>query len=181
MRYILDITKNNFERIDFTEAKILDFHCQCKLPSNVEFKTWGATILSSPTWNHVEKFDSYLTNNDDMYIAGEGIVKIDKVIGGNVEVYAYDNIRGSNNRTIVAKNCDGSELVFRREWQFDKGYKLDEYLWECVMSWPDGFCNLKLYSDNGNVTYEFDTKNMISVEEYINNPLVYSYHECPSV
>lgn len=177
MHHIIDLTKKNFDRIDFTEAKIIDFYCQHTLPSTLEFKVWGATLLLSPMWKHMEKFDNSLQNVDDMYVSGEGIIKIYNLIGGSIEVYAYDNIRDANNHTSFAKNCDGSELVFRRDWQFDRTQEVDEYLWECAITWPYGYCNLRLYSNNGKVTYEFDSENMISTNEYRQNPLLYTFSE----
>lgn len=69
MYYVVDMTKKKFDRIDFTEAQIIDFFCQYKLPSSLEFNVWGATILLEPRWNHTEKFDSSLPKTEDMYVS----------------------------------------------------------------------------------------------------------------
>lgn len=77
---------------------------------------------------------------------------------------------------MVVKNHDGSELVYRRRWgTVEKDVEWDEYLWECVMTWPYGFCNLRLFSDNGKVTYEFDSDDIISAGEYIKNTSLYGF------
>ncbi|QTH43041.1 hypothetical protein J4772_00670 [Cohnella sp. LGH] len=175
MKYVIDLTKNNFDKIDFTEAKIIDFYCQHKLPSSLEFKVWGATLLLEPRWKHAESFDSSLPRAEDMYVAGMGVVKIDRLIGGNIEVYAYDNVK-EDNLIKVAKNYDGSELVFRREWPINKTVDTDEYLWESVISWPYGFCNLRLLSDHGKVSFEFDSNDMVPVGNFILNPERYGFN-----
>ncbi|MFC4305233.1 hypothetical protein [Cohnella boryungensis] len=175
MKYVIDLTKNNFDRIDFTEAKIIDFYCQHKLPSSLEFNVWGATLLLDPRWKHEEKFDSSLPSVEDMYVSGTGVVKIDRLIGGNIEVYAYDNVR-EDNLIKVVQNCDGSELVFRREWPINKTKDTDEYLWESVILWPYGFCNLRLLSENGKVSFEFDSNDMVPAGDFILNPERYSFN-----
>ena len=76
MRCLIDLTKENFKRIDFTEAIIIDFFCRCELPQCMEFKVWGATLLTSSRWSHSEKFDESFPETDDMYISGKGILRI---------------------------------------------------------------------------------------------------------
>ncbi|BFT72411.1 hypothetical protein [Paenibacillus sp. P36] len=174
MNHVVDLTKGNFDRIDFTKAKIIDFYCQHDLPSSLEFKVWGAKLLE-PRWKHSEKFDSSLPETEDMYVSGLGIVKIDKLIGGNIEVYAYDNVKEFN-LTKVAKNCDGSDLVFIWDWQCIRTDNVDEYLWECVISWPYGFCNLHLFSDGGKVSFEFESNNMVSARDYVMNTELYRFN-----
>lgn len=177
MKYVIDLTRNNFDRVDFTEAKIVDFYCQQVLPQELQFTVWGATLLLSSMWKHDEEFDDFLPKTDDMYVSGLGKIKITNLIGGSIEVYAYDNKRDENKRIINAKNWDGSELAFKREWKTDNSKTYNEYLWECVIMWPYGFSILKLNSDNGTVTYEFDSDNLASVEKFRRNPDIYSFKQ----
>lgn len=176
MNLSVDLTKHNFNRIDFSEAKIIDFYCPYELPKKMEFSIWGATLLLEPEWNHEEKFDSNLLNDIDMYVSGCGVLKIDNLIGGEVEVYVYDNIK-KNGLTDTAKNYNGSELLLKRAWPFVKTENTEEYLWECVIQWPFGFCNLRLYCDNGKVTFQFDTGDMVTVHDFIMNPKLYGFND----
>ena len=176
MRHYIDLTKRNFDRIDFTEAKIVDFYCQRELPEVFEFTVWGSTLLLAPMWKHDEDFDNSLPRNEDMYVAGLGKINLTNLVGGSIEVYAYDNIRDENNRIVSAHNRDGSELIFKQEWKIENQEKdYDEYLWESVITWPYGFCILKLKSDNGKVTYEFDANNLVSATEFRTNPQKYLF------
>ena len=176
MRHIIDLTKDNFDRIDFTEASIVDFFCQRELPNDVALTIWGAVLLTSSNWNHSEKFDVSFSQDDETYISGTGMIRMNNVVGGSIEVFAYETIKDARNKTNIAKNSNGSNLVFKRNWQ-SLLKTVDEYVWECVIEWPHGFCNLKLFSDNGEVTYEFDNKDAISLTDYLNAPQNYCYTE----
>ena len=176
MKYVVDLTKDNFDRIDFTEAKIVDFYCKRELPRNFDFTVWGATILLDPRWKHDK---SFIPNHDsrDLYVFGIGTIEITDLLGGSIEVFIYNNVKDEQNRTIVAQNSDGSELVLRKQWGNVNEYKLAEkYLWECVMTWPYGFCNLMLYT-NGCVAFDFNTEDLIPVEDYLKNPHRYGFKE----
>ena len=173
MRYSIDLTKDAFDRIDFSEAVITDFYCQRKLPANLEFTIWGATLLQSPRWGH-KGFDG-LPNADDMYVSGEGIIRISNLLGGSMDVYVYDNLKNMDKTLTIAKNSDGSELCLKRSWAYERTENLNEYLWECVLAWPYGACILNLCSDGGNVTYEFDSDQLIPVNAYVMNPSLYTF------
>jgi len=180
MKHTIDLTQSNFDRIDFQEATILDFPYQRILPSNLDFSVWGARLLLDPHWTHNKSFMP-VHDNKDLYVSGMGVVKISNLVGGSIKVYVYDSIKDELNHTVVAKNHDGSELVVQRTWGdndlLSKNYGEYLYDWECVMNWPYGFCVLRLYSDKGFVTYEYDTDNVIPEDEYLVNPLQYNYNE----
>lgn len=78
-------------------------------------------------------------------------------------------------RIVNAHNRGGSDLVLKKEWITGDVKNFDEYLWECVIKWPYGFCILRLRSNNGTVTYEFDTDDLVPVKEYIRSSNRYSY------
>ncbi|MCL1982495.1 MAG: hypothetical protein FWG53_05295 [Clostridiales bacterium] len=176
MRYLIDLTKENFNRIDFTEAEIVDFYCRKILPDCFEFSIWGATINLDQHWKHDKSFYPN-HDNKNLYVSGIGTIRIRDLIGGSIEVYIYDNIKDEHSRTMVAKNHDGSKTMIRREWgHASSNSESSEYLWECVMAWPYGFCNLRL-NVNGKVEYEFDTNDAISVDAFLKNPHIYDYKE----
>ena len=175
MRHLLDSTKENFRRIDFTEATIIDFFCKRSLPECMEFKVWGATLLTSSHWKHQEDFNESFPTTNDIYISGEGVFKIDGLVGGHFEVGVYDQVKDSIGRTNFAKNCNGSKLEYKRDWPFDKTGNFEYYLWECAVDWPYGGCVLELFSNGGTATFEFDDKDCIPAIDYVKNPMKYTY------
>ena len=177
MKHIIDLTQSNFDRINFQEAEILDFFCRRILPKSLEFSVWGARLLLDPHWTHDKSFMP-AHDNRDMYVSGMGLLKINNLVGGSIRVYVYDNIKNDLDHTIIAKNHDGTDLAIQRTWgTLDSLKDYDEYLWECVINWPYGYCNLKLICDNGFVTYEYDTDDLVSEDEYLKNPSLYDYDE----
>ncbi|MDL2302655.1 hypothetical protein LJC58_09960 [Lachnospiraceae bacterium OttesenSCG-928-D06] len=175
MKYILDLTKRNFDKVDFTEAKIIDFFCQQNIPQVLEFTVWGATLLLSPMWKHEVEFEDIFPKTEDLYVSGLGKIRVTNLVKGKIEIFVYDNVKDEQNRIVNAYNHDGTELVFRREWGNDDYEDCDDYTWECVITWPYGFCMLTLGSNDGEVTYEFDTDNLISAEKFRKNPVLYSF------
>jgi len=175
MKQVVDLTGKNFDRIDFSEAKIIDLYCQYILPNSLEFTLWGATILLSSHWKHDKKFLNGVNYDDDVYVSGIGVLKIDNLISGSIEIYPYDNKKDELNRIVFAKSIDGSDLVFRRHWDSqNKDSDATEYRWGCVIKWPYGYCILSLLS-KGSVKFEFDSEDMIPVEDYVRNPHRYSF------
>ncbi|MCL1975294.1 MAG: hypothetical protein FWG61_03930 [Firmicutes bacterium] len=184
MNHIVDMTKKRFGKVDFSEAHIVDLFCPLSLPISLEFTLWGATLLLAPhwkelapDWNYKEILDGIFPNDDNYYISGFGVVKITNLVGGEVDFDYYENIKSTNNRRLIAKNHDGSRLIHNRKWPFKKTKGLDEYLWENNLVWPRGGCVLRLFSDNGAVTFEFDTDDMIPAEKYCMNPRRYGFNE----
>lgn len=176
MIYTVDLTKHNFNKIDFSESTIVDFECQRELKSSMEFTLWGATLLTSSRWNHNEKYDETIfLNSDDMYISGIGKLKIDGLVGGKITAGIYETKIDSKGRINFVKNSDGSKVDNTRIWPLKKNCNFDSYLWECSIEWPFAGCVLELYSESGHVAFEFDTSNMISADTYVRNPKSYAY------
>ena len=174
MKHNIDLTKDNFNRINFSEAEIVDFYCKKVLPENFDFSIWGATILLAPHWSHEKNFITPC-DGKDLYVSGIGTIRLTGLLGGTIEVFIYDSIRDENNRIIAAKNHDNSELVSRRHWGHTSEFSIvNEYIWECVMSWPYGFCNLRLYVHD-TVVFEYDTQDTVLVDSYLKNPHLYSF------
>jgi hypothetical protein len=183
MRHIVDITKDNFDRVDFSEARIVDFYCQRCLPSSFEFTVWGATIWFEPRWDHfrvpIEEIIFYngLPCKDDMYVSGIGTIRMERLVGGYIEIYPYEGFKDAKQVAVLAKNQDGTEVIHKRAWNLDDVALADEYLWELSMVWPQAACNLYLYSDNGEVSFEFDDSDMVKAEHYIHDPHRYAYKD----
>jgi len=164
VRQVIDLTGQNFDRMDFCEAEIIDFFVPYNMPDTLEFSIWGGAILLDSHWNHDKNFLPEYIEKEDQYVCGLGIVKINGLKGGYVEIFPYENKRDIQGRTICAKNIDGTDLIFRREWNFTCN---NEYLWECVIAWPYGFCRIEVSCDN--VSYEFDDESLIELSEYLKN------------
>jgi len=175
MKHIIDLTKSNFDKMDFTEAEIMNFDYRPEPPPSISFPIWGGVLLVSPMWKHRDNFEDGLKRTDELYVAGKGIIRINRLIGGNIRIAHYDKVRDAKGRTQIAKTSGGEDQVFKRTWPCATG-SADEYLWECVISQPYGFCVLRLLSEGGKVTYEFDDKDMIPLGQYLENPKVYSYN-----
>lgn len=165
MKHVIDLTGDNFNRVDFCESKIVDFFIPHNKPDNLEFSLWGGVILLDSYWEHSRNFLPDYIEKEDQYISGLGIVKISGLKGGYVEIFPYENAKDIQDRAICAKNMDGTDLVFRREWDLVNS---NSYLWECVITWPYGFCRIKISCEY--VSLEFDDDNLVALSKYLENP-----------
>ena len=170
MRYLVDLTGKNFERIDFSEAKIVDIFFPYNMPDKLEFTVWGAVILMDTIWNFSNDFLPDHISKKDQYVSGMGTVRVDGITGGSIEIFPYDMNKDIFDKTICAKNRDGTDLLFKREWKTVESSNV--YVWECVIIYPYGFCCLKLNCDK-NLSFEFDDKNLILLDEYMKHPSQY--------
>ena len=82
---IIDLTTNNFGRVNFEEAEILKFDYF----DNVEFELWGARLLVDDFWDHDKSFLQGVPHSDDYYVAGIGKIKIQQVLGIDMFFYPY--------------------------------------------------------------------------------------------
>lgn len=182
MKYVIDLTKDRFECVDFSEGAIVDFFCPRILSESISFTIWGGTLWYSPkSWNRSPSTPNPLGWKDDVYVSGIGMISLTNVIGGEIKVYPYNNITASCSHVETAKNSDGSDLIFHQSWNMEKTQGADEYLWGCVIAWPYGYCILRLYSDDGKVEYEFDTDDAIDATEFLRDPKRYAYRETKGV
>lgn len=173
MKHFVDLTGKHFDRIDFGEAKIIDIFFSHDMPSSLEFTVWGAVILMDKIWNHSNDFLPDYISKKDQYVSGIGTIRVDGLKGGNIKIFPYDMNKDSLGKTTCAKNRDGTDLLFMREWKTVENSNV--YVWECVITYPYGFCCLKLYCDK-NVSFEFDDKNLIPLDEYLKHPSQYSFN-----
>lgn len=171
MKQMIDLTKENFDRMDFTEAKIIDFFIPRAMPDSLEFTVWGAAILLAPYWEHEKDFLPPYVKRDDLYVSGVGTVKLNGLKGGYIEICPYLKERGKYGRSFFAKNMDGTELIFRREWNYTGDMEAYPYLWETVITWPYGSCCMSFSCES--VSYTFDDKDLVLLDDYLRQPKLY--------
>lgn len=166
----IDLTGENFWRIDTQEAEIIEFDYCEKEFETVEFEIWGIRILVGDFWEHDKSFLPGVPHNADYYVSGKGRIRVENVSGISVIFSPYPR----------EKKCtdfyyDSLGRVIRMKWS--RGKTVDEdnsYLWECPMEIPLGFARIFIQAQ-GPVTYEFDDKNMILEKEFLNDPMKYCY------
>jgi len=166
---VIDLTTNNFERINFEEAEILEFDYFEKPFDNVEFEIWGAKLLVDDFWDHDKSFLPGVPHSDDYYVAGKGIIRIQQVLG--IEVFFSPYVKMENSYNFL---YDSTGNVIEKSWKRGKIEKGNNYLWECVLIHPHGYFKLNIYAC-GCVEYEFDDKNMVLEKEFLKNPFNYAY------
>lgn len=112
---IIDLTTNNFGRVNFEEAEILKFDYF----DNVEFELWGARLLVDDFWDHDKSFLQGVPHSDDYYVAGIGKIKIQQVLGSDMFFYPYikvgdlyEFLYDSNGKKLKK---DGREVKQRKE------------------------------------------------------------------
>lgn len=135
----------------------------------MEFEIWGAKLLVDDFWEHDKTFLLGVPHSDDYYVAGKGKIKIQKVLGINMTFSPY--VEADNSYNFI---YDSTGKVIEKKWMRGEVKKGNNYLWECVLIHPHGYCKLNIYAC-GHVKYEFDDKNMIFEKEFLKNPLKYSY------
>ncbi len=82
MIYPLDITGNQFDFVDFSEASTY-VNLIPKLGDVIELHFWGITLLTSQVWGEPLKLSGRELNaNDDTYIAGYASVIFREVRAG---------------------------------------------------------------------------------------------------
>lgn len=183
MLYTIDISKVRFDSVDVSESTIVDFFCPRKLLELVQFTAWGVTLLLSPKWNRLRPPFEHPISHDgkpctrDMYVSGICTFKIDKIIGGYIELTPYCMINKNPRIVNCAQNPDGENLKYKRSWNMNNVDSADEYLWECTCAWPHGGFVLYLYSNGGTATLEFNSEDMVDADLYIMNPHRYAYRE----
>lgn len=169
MNRTVDLTKNNFDRIDFQEAKILNFDYFDKPSDSMEFRVWGARLLVDDFWDHDKSFLSGFPHTDDYYVAGEGTIKIQQVSGIKVCFFPYQK---ENEISDFIYDSEGK--VVEKKWEWGEMQEENTYLWECVLVTPHGYINLEICA-HGNVEYAFNDEEIVFEKEFLQNPLKYSY------
>ena len=172
MKHIIDLTGDNFDRVDFCEAKIIDLPISYNMPRKLQFTVWGAVILLGSEWIYDKEFLPTSIARTNQYVSGIGKIKITEINGGSIEIYPYEKLNGYPEKIVCAQKQDGTELVLSYQWEPENCCQ--EYLWECVNMWPYGFCRLNIFS-KGRLTYEFDDMDLVMLSTYLANPKQYVF------
>ena len=167
MTYQLDITGNQFDFVDFSEASAL-INLIPKLEPQIELHFWGITLLTSQTWGAPLILPGIEVNsNDDIYIAGYARVIFGEVVGGELKVTLYD----PDSSDSFLKNHHHQPVTLQKRW----GFKSTNYWYEldCISEWPPGACYLALAS-NGLAQLNFEMSDCIPAQKFVLNPHKYS-------
>ena len=116
MKQVIDLTGENFNRMDFCEARIMELLLPSDLPTSLEFTIYGAMILLEPYWEHDKSFLPDHIQKVDQCVSGIGVIKLSGLLGVYVKLYPYETKRTFKGETVFAKNQDGTDLVFKRKW-----------------------------------------------------------------
>ena len=167
MTYLLDITGNQFDFVDFSEASAL-INLIPKLGHQIELHFWGITLLTSQLWGEPLKLSGIeINSNDDIYIAGYAMVVFREVVGGELKVTLYD----PESPDSFLKNQHNQPVILQKRWKF----KSADFLYEldCVSEWPPGACYLALAS-NGFAQLKFEVSDCVEAQQFVLNPEKYS-------
>jgi len=122
MSYQLDITGNQFDFVDFSEASAY-VNLIPKLGHQIELHFWGITLLTSQVWGEPLRLSGIEHNaNDDIYIAGYAMVIFHEVIGGELKVTLYD----PDSSEYFLKNHNNQPVILQKRW----GFKSANFLYE---------------------------------------------------
>jgi len=169
MIYQLNITKNQFDFIDFSEASAL-INFIPELGNYVELNCWGITLLTSQRWGEALKVPG-IDFNDDTYIAGFAKVIFRDVVGGESKITLYDPDCPSS----FLKNEKGKSVILQKRWAFKPDDSTFVYELDCASEWPAGACYLALAS-SGEAQLTFEVSDCIPARQFVLNPQKYSHH-----
>ena len=114
MTYQLNITQNQFDFIDFSEA-LAFINLRPELSTTVELYFWGITLLTSSTWGKPLILpDIDINSDDDIYIASYAKAVFQQVIGGEVQIELYN----PQNPKTCLKNQQGESVTLQKRWTF---------------------------------------------------------------
>jgi len=167
MTYQLDITGNQFDFVDFSEAYAY-VNLIPKLEHQIELHFWGITLLTSQLWGEPLRLSGIEVNsNDDIYIAGYAMVIFREVVGSELKVTLYD----PNSSDSFLKNHNNQPVTLHKRW----GFKSADFLYEldCVSEWPPGAGYLALAS-NGLAQLTFEVSDCVEAQQFVLNPNKYS-------
>lgn len=169
MTYQLDITANQFDFIDFSEASAF-INLMPTLGTSVELYFWGITLLTSkqrrkplvlPDINLEE-------SNSNTYIAGFSKIIFRDVVGGEINIELYDPASPDS----FLKNQNGESVILQKQWAFKPESSILVYELDCTSDWPAGACYLNIAS-KGEAELRFDVSDCILAREFVLNPQKY--------
>lgn len=173
MRYDFDMTGELFENLVGTSETWSDFHATSCLSSTVDFNIWGLVITPSLLNKFSDSKSQIIIDSrwpkEDFYIAGMTKVRIEGVIGGDIDVGLY-----AKNDSRFLYNSKGETISIKRQWSANPKTASSCYYFAGELDWPNGWYELQLYA-TGKVIINFDIEDCISLNEYTQSPQKYSY------
>jgi len=169
MTYQLDITANQFDLIDFSEASAF-INLMPTLGKNVELYFWGITLLTSKQRKKPLLLPDITLkqSNSNTYIAGFSKVIFRDVVGGEINIELYDPACPNT----FLKNQNGESVILQKQWAFKPEASLFVYELDCTSDWPAGACYLKIVS-KGQAKLTFDVSDCIDAQQFVLNPQKY--------
>ena len=167
---MLDITANQFNLIDFSEASaFLNF--MPTLETRVELYFWGITLLTSKQRRKplILPEVNLENSNSNIYIAGLSKVIFQNVVGGEMSIELYNPACPDS----FLKNQEGESVVLRRQWTFKPEDSTFRYELDCTSDWPAGACYLAIVS-KGQAQLTYELSDCIPTQQFVSNPQKYS-------
>ena len=143
MKNLWDITGDRSEWLDIEEC-VLYFCPPPILPHAIAFELWGVVLHTTerdwPEEFRVEgiEFDA---RRQSVFVAGISRITIAEPERGSLLVAPYDS---SGKEFVPTRN--GGHLQLRREWRGAASENCYEYNIGGRLDWPDGDCNVAVYS-----------------------------------
>ncbi|MDM8557249.1 hypothetical protein [Candidatus Parabeggiatoa sp. HSG14] len=165
----LDITTNQFNLIDFSEASAF-INIMPILGTHVELNFWGITLLTSkqrkkplilPDINLEEP-------NSNTYIAGFSKIVFHEVVGGEISIELYDPAQTDS----FLKNQQNESVILQRQWAFKPKESISVYELDCTSDWPAGACYLAIAS-KGQVQLTYEVSDCIPTRKFVLEPQKY--------
>jgi len=159
MQYVHDLTGQRFDELDFCEAD-LGFRVPEHLPTKLDLYVWGTVFHPSTYPVPPEMVPSHAGPSDALYVAGEGTLTLNGVVGGSIDVSIYQPSfeRPAPGFLVV----DGEELTLHREWKCPSAHSCYKYVFNSVLIHPYGYCILHLFAA-GEASLQFDTKDVVTL------------------
>lgn len=165
MKNRIDISEMEFENLDFTESKVL-FNRRLIDSDNISIYVWGVTIPAECCgYLNINEGNS----NEDLYLSGFGKLVLSKVSSIDIEMdlmecdelYKFKKYGGTNRYSHI-NNSMNEGVSDDYVYEFDTTFIL-----------PFGRGDIQIKA-RGQVTFEFETDDLILLKEYCRNPLKYT-------
>lgn len=189
MKLTLNITKDNFEYIDFSES-LLFVDANQSMKGYFSFYVHGVTILNGPVWSgdkYIHRFEPDLFflfekhktfdnlknehHYQSFYVSGKSKIEFHYAEFGKLVVSLYDE----NNPERFYHSSNSDQIYVKKEWNSSKSNdELFEYWIQAPIHWSFGYSDFKVFS-NGSVTMTFKEEDCVSSKEFIKNPDRYKF------
>jgi len=163
----LDITANQFNSIDFSEASAF-LNLMPILGTHVELHFWGITLLTSKQRRKPLILPNVNLEDSNTYIAGFSKVVFHDVVGGEISIELYDPACPNS----FLKSHKNESVILQRQWAFKPEESTWVYELDCTSDWPAGACYLAIAS-KGKVQLTYEVSNCIPARKFVLEPQKY--------